>query len=94
MEKKYLPIGSVVRLKDGNKRLMVTGFLPVENEDKEEKVWDYCGCLYPEGILTPAENYLFDHEQIEEVHFIGLVDEEEEKFKKNLNTAIEQLIKK
>ena len=94
MEEKYLPIGSVVRLKDGNKRLMVTGFLPVENEDKEEKVWDYCGCLYPEGILTPAENYLFDHEQIEEVHFIGLVDEEEEKFKKNLNTAIEQLIKK
>ena len=94
MENKYLPIGSVVKLKDGKKRLMITGFLPIENNNKEEKVWDYCGCLYPEGIIESKNNYLFDHSQIEEIHFMGLIDEEEETFKKNLNTAIEQLIKK
>ena len=94
MENKYLPIGSVVRLKDGKKRLMITGFLPIDKEDKEEKVWDYCGCVYPEGVITSTNNYLFDHSQIEEIHFMGLVDEEEEKFKENLNIAIEQLIKK
>ena len=36
---KYLPIGSVVMLKGGTKRVMITGFCTVPNEDKE-KVYD------------------------------------------------------
>ena len=92
MEERFLPIGSVVKLKDGQKRLMITGFLPIEqNENGEKNVWDYSGCLYPEGIIVSSTNYLFIHSQIEEVHFIGLVDEEEEQFKQKLNKAIEEL---
>jgi len=92
MEERFLPIGSVVKLKDGQKRLMITGFLPIEqNENGEKNVWDYSGCLYPEGIIVSSTNYLFNHSQIEEVHFIGLVDEEEEQFKQKLNKAIEEL---
>ena len=34
MEGRFLPIGSVVRLKEGKKRLMITGFLPIEQNDK------------------------------------------------------------
>lgn len=37
MEEKYLPIGSVVKLKDGEKRLMITGYLPIEDDSKEKK---------------------------------------------------------
>ena len=37
MEEKFLPIGSVVKLKDGQKRLMITGFLPIEQNEKGEK---------------------------------------------------------
>ena len=71
---------------------MITGFLPIEQNEKGEKnVWDYSACLYPEGVITPTNNYLFNHSQIEEVHFIGLVDEEEEKFKEKLNKAVEEL---
>ena len=92
MEGRFLPIGSVVKLKEGKKRLMITGFLPIEQNEKGEKnVWDYCACLYPEGVIAPTNNYLFNHSQIEEVHFIGLVDEEEEKFKEKLNKAVEEL---
>jgi hypothetical protein len=92
MEGRFLPIGSVVRLKEGKKRLMITGFLPIEQNEKGEKnVWDYSACLYPEGVITPTNNYLFNHSQIEEIHFIGLVDEEEEKFKEKLNKAVEEL---
>ena len=92
MEGRFLPIGSVVRLKEGKKRLMITGFLPIEQNEKGEKNgWDYSACLYPEGVITPTNNYLFNHSQIEEVHFIGLVDEEEEKFKEKLNKAVEEL---
>ena len=57
MEGRFLPIGSVVRLKKGKKRLMITGFLPIEHNEKGEKnVWDYSACLYPEGVITPTNN--------------------------------------
>ena len=44
---KYLPIGTVVMLKGGEKRAMITGFCSV-SEDDPEKIYDYNGCLYPE----------------------------------------------
>lgn len=92
MEERFLPIGSVIKLKEGTKRLMITGFLPIEqNEQGEKNVWDYCGCLYPEGLISSKNNYLFNHSQIAEVHFIGLVDEEEKSFKEKLNKAVEEL---
>ena len=92
MEEKFLPIGSVVKLKGGQKRLMITGFLQMEQEeDGQKSVWDYIGCLYPEGMITSEINYLFNHSQIEEVYFIGLVDEEEKEFKKKLVEVAETI---
>ena len=43
----------------------------------EEKVFDYLGCLYPEGALNSKDVVLFDHEQIQMVYFIGFQDLEE-----------------
>jgi len=80
---KYLPIGTVVMLKEATKRLMITGFCSVE-EDKQEKMWDYSGCMYPEGFLTSTQTALFDHEQIDEVFHMGLIDEEEQEFKNQI----------
>ncbi len=92
MEEKYLPIGSVVRLKGAEKSLMITGFLPIETEKKDNnKVWDYSGCVYPEGIITSNNNYLFDHEQIEKVEFVGYVTEEEKNFKNRMKQALQSL---
>jgi hypothetical protein len=87
---KYLPIGSVVMLKGGTKRIMITGFCCV-GETKEEKVYDYCGCLFPEGYVTSNNTLLFDHEQIAEIHHIGLHDEEEKQFKEKLNQYLQEL---
>lgn len=81
---KYLPVGTVVILKNGTKRVMITGFLTMAGEDKE-KVYDYSGCLYPEGILSSEQSLLFDHEQIEKIFHLGLIDKEEREFKQNLN---------
>ena len=95
MERKFLPIGSVVRLKDGKKRLMITGFLPIEQKENGEKeTWDYSGCIFPEGMLNSNQNYVFNHSQIEEIYYMGLVDEEEEEIKEKINKAIEELMKK
>ena len=87
MEKEFLPVGSVVLLKGGTKRIMVTGFCSVDNND-QEKMYDYTGCLYPEGIINSNEICLFDNNQIEQVFFKGYVDEEETKFKEDLNKTL------
>ena len=95
MEGRFLPIGSVVRLKKGKKRLMITGFLPIEQKENGEKeTWDYSGCIFPEGMLNSNQNYVFNHSQIEEIYYMGLVYEEEEEFKEKINKAIEELMKK
>ena len=80
---KYLPIGSVVLLNGGEKKIMITGFCSVAVED-ETKIYDYTGCVYPEGYLDFSHICLFNHEQISKIYFEGYRDEEEVEFKKLL----------
>lgn len=84
---KYLPIGTVVMLKDGKKRIMITGFCCID-KNNEEKIYDYSGCLYPEGIISTDKNLLFDHIQIKEIYHIGLIDNEEKEFKEKLKAIL------
>ena len=89
IEEKYLPIGTVVLLKGGIKRLMITGFC-VSTEEKKDEIWDYVGCLYPEGVLSTGTNCVFDHNQISKIIYMGLIDEEEKNFKKLLVESVEK----
>ncbi|MDQ0885072.1 hypothetical protein QFZ81_000160 [Paenibacillus sp. V4I9] len=74
----YLPLGSVVLLKNGNKRVMIYG--RKQQQITTNQVWDYTGCLYPEGNINEEYMYLFNHSQIEKIYFIGFQDEEELEF--------------
>lgn len=91
---KYLPIGSIVRLKEGSKNLMIIGFCTISPENPNV-IMDYNGCMYPEGVLSSDVNFLFNHEQIEEILFKGYVNDEEINFKNKLNEFIsnENLVK-
>lgn len=73
MNKKELPIGTVVMLVGGSKKVMITGYRS-KNADAD-KVFDYNGCVFPEGLM---ENIycLFDASQIEDVLYMGLENEE------------------
>lgn len=82
--KKFLPIGTVVMLKGGTKRVMITGFCSIGNGE-EDKMFDYNGCLYPEGFLSSNQVCLFNHNQIEKVYALGFSDEEEKALSKNLH---------
>lgn len=84
---KYLPIGSVILLNGGTKRLMITGFCIVPNDDKN-KVFDYSGCLYPEGVISSDQIALFNHDQIKTIYAIGYSDEEEKRFKEKLEKTL------
>lgn len=87
---KYLPIGTVVMLKGGSKRIMISGFCCVSDND-DSKVYDYTGCLFPEGFLSSSKNLLFNHEQIDKVYYLGLQDDEEKLFKEKLVKAMETI---
>lgn len=89
MEKEFLPVGSVVILKGATKKVMVTGFCSIDQENAD-KVYDYNGCLYPEGIINSNELELFDNEQIDQVFFRGYEDEEELEYKKILCDVINE----
>ena len=80
--KKFLPIGSVVLLKDSTKRVMIVGLK--QKLAGADKVWDYSGCLFPEGILDPEKLFLFDAGQIERLYFVGLQDTESMTFLRNV----------
>jgi len=87
--KSLLPIGTVVLLKESTKRVMIYGRL--QKEVDGERVWDYIACLFPEGNINPNHSFLFDNEQIENVHFIGCQDEEEIRFQQFLQDTDRQI---
>ena len=78
-----LPIGSVVVLKEGEKRLMIFGILQTNAEDLNEE-YDYIGVPYPEGNLGEDYQYLFNHKDIDKIFFRGYEDEERAAFVEKL----------
>ena len=92
---KYLPIGTVVLLKGGTKRVMITGYCSATPEDMN-KIYDYMGCLFPEGIIDPGQTALFDHAQIGKVYHLGLSDADQKQFISKLKAAVNnpEIVKK
>lgn len=87
--KDLLPIGSVVRLHDGEKRLMIIGIMQ-SDASSNGKEYDYLGILYPEGHIGDQFQYLFNQEDIEEVIFRGFEDDERVEFLNKLTNLYER----
>ena len=86
--KKLLPIGSVVLLEEGKKRLMIYGIKQTEQETQQE--YDYIGVVYPEGNMGQGTQFLFNHNQIKEVFYKGFEDEERRMFIERLADSYTQ----
>ena len=84
-----LPIGSVVLLKGGEKRVMICGRIQAKNGESE--VFDYSGCMFPQGIISSDSMYFFNHEDIDTVYFIGCQDAEELAFKNDVLSQLGEL---
>ncbi len=85
----YLPVGSVVLLKEASRPVVIIGYSVVE--DGSEEVWDYLGCAYPVGVLGSDKNLLFQSHQIEKVLFIGYCNQEGKKFLNLLKQDMEKV---
>ncbi len=74
-----LPIGSVVKLKDNDQRVMITGVLQ-NSRAVPGRTFDYIAVPYPEGMHDSRLNLGFDRSDIEEVVFRGYEDGERNGF--------------
>ncbi|MBQ4233249.1 MAG: DUF4176 domain-containing protein [Lachnospiraceae bacterium] len=75
MYKNLLPIGSVVKLTQGERLVMICGRIVVPENSTD--IYDYIGCLYPEGVVGENEMMFFNRDSIETLHFIGFQDTQE-----------------
>ncbi|MEN1967638.1 DUF4176 domain-containing protein [Lentibacillus sp. N15] len=85
-----LPIGSVVRLKNGEVKLMILNRAPLYNKDGVIGYFDYSACVYPAGKVE-EQVYFFNDENIEEVYFEGYKDEQEELFQSQYEDKIKNV---
>ena len=83
--KDLLPVGSIVLLEGGEKRLAIIG-VKQTNEGGTGLLYDYLGVVYPEGYIGSDFEYLFNHEDIKEIIYRGFEDEERVAFIERLST--------
>lgn len=73
MKDKYLPIGSIVSIKESNKLIMIVGYYAIKYQNVV-KMYDYMGVNYPEGTLLDG-TLAFNHDDITEIVFEGFKNE-------------------
>lgn len=88
-EKKFLPIGTVVNLNCSPKKLMIINYLSnvMQGEKASNEIFDYVGCLFPEGNFFGSEVALFNHDDIAKIWHLGLIDDDQKEF----NSKLEKL---
>lgn len=79
-----LPVGSVVTIKDAEKKFLIIGLLPQTSDG----VKDYIAVFYPEGYLDSEHFYMFDHSDIIDVKYLGYVDSEYQVFHARLTEIL------
>ena len=90
MFNRTLPIGSVVLLKNASKRLMIIGYCRRKSEE-DNTIFDYVGCIYPEGFMNVNTTALFNHEDIEHIFSLGFQNEQRFQFEEILKEELDRV---
>ena len=77
-----LPIGSVVMIKQSDRRLMVIG--RNQRDKKTKETFDYIACYFPEGVQESTKVLHFNKEDIMLVFSLGYLNEDELRLRKEL----------
>ena len=93
MSRDLLPVGTVVRLKDKERAVMVSGYCPT-GPARPGYVYDYSGFPYPEGYGDALQILQFDGDDIEKLLALGYQDAETSRYLKALNEKIEEIKQK
>lgn len=79
-EKQYLPIGTVLSLKNSDNMIFIAGY-KVKYREKE---YDYIGYTYPAGYLSNDEQILFNEDIINIIYYYGFKNSEYDKIVEDL----------
>lgn len=90
MEKKLLPIGTIVQLFEDDVKIIIAGYCPTGTA-RPGYIWDYSGFPFPLGYRKPDEILQFDHEQIETIYAMGYQDAEQFTFMEQLEGVAAKL---
>lgn len=90
MKRKYLPIGTIVKLKDIEKFAMISGYFP-SSSSNAGYVWDYAAFPYPEGMIDNDKVIQFDNESIEKIIVMGYQDESQMAFIKVVSEKSDEI---
>ncbi len=87
---KYLPYGTVVKLKFDDRYYMITG-LQIEINDKENRKKYYCDYIsipLPQGYTGEDQMMLFNSENIEKIIFNGYMDKKISSFYDDIKWSV------
>lgn len=73
----FLPLGSVVYLKEGNKKVLIIARGLIIKQESGPVFFDYGGVMYPEGLQDDQMAY-FQHDAVSKVVFEGYRDLDDE----------------
>ena len=85
----YYPLGSVVLLKGGIRKILIVARGINVSNNGQQFFFDYGGVMYPEGMIGDRLAY-FNHESIAEVVFKGFEDVDNTNMVANINAYLEE----
>ena len=86
--KDLLPIGSVVKLKDVEKFVLIFGRFQIQASS--QRIYDYVRVPYPEGNITSDYNVFFNRNMIQSVEHFGMKSIVEDKMRKKIEKEIQK----
>jgi len=84
-----LPLGSVVTIKDVEPDVIIIG--RVAGKSGENKVYDYVGAPYPVGVVDSDQLAFFNHDDIDDIDFIGCKNDIEADFRQKVLDKLDDL---
>lgn len=98
-----LPLGSVILLKGGKHKLMITGhnvsyeinpngknqYFDVDG--RKPLIFNYMGVIWPEGDVALDRVALFNDDDIGKVYFKGFIEEEPEDINEKIDNKIKEI---
>lgn len=85
---KPLPIGTVVKLKQMKKSVMIYGYNQIQVSTGKQ--FDYIAVPYPDGNISPDYNVFFNRNFIEKVMYGGYDSEEGKKLRKKVESNMKE----
>ena len=91
---KFLPIGTIVKVKNLDREVMISCYCIVSKLDMAKKrkpeIREYGGCYYPDGFIRTDRIIAFNHDQIEKVIYMGYQTDESKENSDKYNKILEK----